>query len=76
VPLCTATLHGKDGIHTCEVIATSLFDAAAKTMRDHYMCWWWNNEAPITIQYGEKTWTVSQSRVSEWKKAKWKNPPY
>jgi len=76
VPLCTATLVGKDGIHTSEVIATSLFDAADKFRHDHYMCWWWNNEAPITVTNGEKSWTVSQSRVSEWKKAKWKNPPY
>jgi hypothetical protein len=61
-------------VHTSEVVGTSLFDCAAKAMHDHWMCWWYDNEAPIMITLGEQSSTVKQSRV-EWQRAKWKNPP-
>jgi hypothetical protein len=66
---CSVSVVGKDGeIHSKDLDATSLFDAADTVIRDWNRLWWWSSSAIIQIQSGPDRWEVSQDRVRQWRK--------
>ncbi len=61
----------KDGeVHTSEVDATSLFEAADTFIRDHSRLWWWSTSAIIEIESGQDRWHVNQDTIRKWIQAK------
>jgi hypothetical protein len=57
---------GKDGPHSIETEASSLFAAAHKAMVEWGRLWWYLPDAPIEVRAGERVWRVDQHRVRAW----------
>ncbi len=71
VGCCYVEMRGTDEkVHATTLDATSLYDAVEKAMRSWAMLWWFDGSAPVTVRYGEQSWTVSMERVRLWRTAK------
>ena len=56
-------------VHTVTVEASSVFDAADKAVQSWRNLSWFDPHARITVESGEKHWTVSQEYLNKWREA-------
>jgi surfactin synthase thioesterase subunit len=56
-------------VHAVTVEASSVFDAADKAVQSWRNLSWFDRYAPITVESGEKHWTVSQEYLKKWREA-------
>jgi len=66
---CTVFVIGKDGNeHEQFLDASSVFDAADKGINHFCIAWWWNRDATIRVQAGDRReWYVTAERVRRWR---------
>ena len=66
--VCTVHMTGRDEeVHTVTVEASSVFDAADKAVQSWRNLSWFDPHARITVESGEKHWTISQEYLNKWR---------
>jgi hypothetical protein len=65
---CTVLMVGQDGrMYEATVEASSLFDAAARAIRQWSRLWWYRPNGFVKVRMDDKCWRVSAERVREWR---------
>jgi hypothetical protein len=68
---CSVSIHGNDKeLHTLNVDAASLYDAADTAIQNFCKYWWYERDAPVQVVSGEDQWMLDQDKVRAWRTTK------